>query len=165
MLIFFNKAEGSIPKFSNVFIFSVFIIAFLNTRTAFAEPVRCSALAELLPSQTWYNRETNNTHTFKGSRFSGKRTIAENYNANYRLIERKIVLKDEKDFSENICLMSFTFLNGDCAGDVHTYVVELIGDGLRFKQWFHSSRGTWSFKDESSEISCTADTFLILPRH
>lgn len=146
----------------------IFPTAFILVQPLSAEafPIECAELDKLLPTKTWYNARSGNNHVFTASsEWKGQRKIGGHYVAKYQLSFRFISKEKDNDYRKEVCLISFTFLNGDCVGDVHTYYAETIGDGLRFKQTFEDGESIYATaRRESHTASCTADEYLILPR-
>ncbi|MFM0260543.1 hypothetical protein [Paraburkholderia sediminicola] len=120
----------------------------------------CAEAEELLTGKSWKNFENGEIYQFsKTGPLKGTRTVDTQYESRYSLRPLRLVENHGEKTAERVCQITVNLpLNGDCAGDVAGYFIEVVGESVQFRTGFDG----W-VPDSIWKVCDPAKTYSIAP--
>lgn len=129
-----------------------------------AEYPNCETAQKLLSSRAWKNYESGNTLIYRADgKFSGIRTI-QGTKASYKLTDTELSYADNPNISgRSVCEVSFSYLDGDCVGDVDGFFVEFVGNAIQFRTRISAGERVWEARSISTICEGTTNYSISPP--
>ncbi|WP_275626924.1 hypothetical protein [Pseudomonas sp. 273] len=122
------------------------VLAFLTGPTvALGDYPDCDEVQKTLASHPWINHEEGRRFIFSAvNNHEGMRIIDSLKRDSYKLQDRLLMDENDKDYEGFwVCRITFSYLGGDCAGDVDEFFVGSIGNAFQFSSVIRSGDRVW----------------------